>query len=97
MSKQKICLAYYTMLGCLILTQVFYTLYQTSLLVAHGRREKDLENKQVRLLSQKQALQETLAINNSLLAFSESHDLSDYHAITQPILVEKSLSLAALN
>ena len=90
-------LAYYTAIGCLFLFQVIYTLYQTSLVVAHGRQQRTLENTQHQLAEKKQSLQGTLAEKTSLLAFSETDGLTNYQLISSPIIIDKSISLAAAN
>jgi hypothetical protein len=95
--KQQLYLAYYSVVGCLILFQVIYTLYQTSLVVAHGRTQRTLENTQYQLVEEKQLLQGTLAKETSLLAFSKTDDLSNYQLISSPIIIDKSISLAAAN
>ena len=84
-------------MGCFILLQVIYTLYQTSLVVAHGREQRTLENNQSQLAEKKQLLQGKLAAETSLLAFSQTADLSDYQLISNPIIIDKSISLAAAN
>ena len=97
LKKQQLYLAYYAIIGCLLLFQVVYTIYQTSLVVAHGRQQKTLENTQYQLVEKKQALQGTLAKETSLLAFSQTHSLTDYRLILNPIIIDKSISLAAAN
>ncbi len=97
MNKRKLYLAYYLTIGCFILAQVFYTLYQTSVLVSHGRKQSNLEKNQSQLLVKKQLLQENLAKETSLLAFSETETLESYQLISNPIIIDKSLSLAAAN
>ena len=95
--KQQLYVAYYSIIGCLVLFQVIYTLYQTSLVVAHGSQQKNLENSQQQLVEKKQTLQATLAKETSLLAFSQPHRLTDYTLISNPIIIDKSISLAAAN
>lgn len=91
-------LAYYSLIGCLLLLQVIYTVYQTSIVVAHGRKQKNLENTQQQLTQKKQLLQGQLAQKNSLLAFESDESLvNDYQLISQPIVIDKSISLAAAN
>ncbi len=97
LKKQQLYLAYYALIGCLVLLQVAYTLYQTSLVVAHGRQQKTLENKQYQLTEKKQLLQGNLAKESSLLAFSQTHNLANYQLISNPIIIDKSISLATVN
>lgn len=95
--KQQLYLACYAIIGCLVLFQVINTLYQTSLVVAHGRQQQTLENNQLVLVEKKQLLQETLAKETSLLAFGDTDNLTDYQLILNPIIIDKSVSLAAAN
>jgi len=95
LKKQQPYLAYYALLGCLILFQVIYTLFQTSLVVAHGRWQRTLENNQFQLAEKKLLLQGTLAKESSLLTFSQTCNLADYQKISSPIIIDKSISLAA--
>ncbi len=97
LKKQQLYLTYYSIITCLILFQVVYTLYQTSLVVAHGRKQRNLENTQQQLVAKKQLLQSTLAAETSLLAFSKTNEIAHYQLISHPIVIDKSISLAAAN
>lgn len=97
LKKQQLYLSYYAIIGCLVLFQVINTLYQTSLVVVHGSQQRTLENKQLQLAEKKQLLQGKLAQETSLLAFSQASDLAEYQLITDPIIIDKSISLAAAN
>ncbi|MBU0578423.1 hypothetical protein KKE34_01040 [Patescibacteria group bacterium] len=88
---------YYLLLGGFLLTQVSYTLYQASFVVAHGRQQQNLKLHQAQLTYQKQKLEEKLAINTSLSMFTQKTGLVNYQAISQPLTIETSNSLAALN
>lgn len=97
MFKKQLYLAYYAVISCFIVLQVIYTLYQTSLVVAHGRQQRTLESTQHQLAEKKQLLQGTLAKKTSLLTFSKAENLTDYQLISSPIIIDKSISLAAAN
>lgn len=88
---------YYLLLGAFLLTQVSYTLYKTSFVVAHGRQQQELKLLQTQLAYQKQKLEKKLAVNTSLLTFTQETHLINYEAISQPLVIEASVSLAALN
>ena len=87
---------YYTFLGLILLSQVLYTIYQTSFLVVNSRRQKILENRRQELLSKEQDLQTQLALENSLLVFRQTKDFESYQLIDQPLLLKPTLRLAAV-
>lgn len=95
--KNKFYKFYYLILGAFLLTQVSYTLYQTSFVVAHGNHQHDLKLSQVQLSKQKQKLEEQLAIKSSLSSLVNQNDLTNYQLISNPLIIEASTSLASLN
>ncbi|MBT3249986.1 MAG: hypothetical protein HN846_00915 [Candidatus Pacebacteria bacterium] len=98
LKKQQLYLTYYALIGSVLVFQVIYTIYQTSLVVAHGHQQRTLENNQQQLAKKKQLLQGKLANKTSLLALSENGNLTEeYQLISKPIIIDKSISLAAAN
>jgi hypothetical protein len=95
--KFNIYIIYYTLLGLFLMTQIVNTLYQTSVVVAHGRHQNELKNQQLQLVIKQQDIQEKLAQENSLLTYSQKSELTNYQLISQPIVINRSVSLAAAN
>ncbi|MBU0576730.1 hypothetical protein KJ707_03025 [Patescibacteria group bacterium] len=88
---------YYFLIGVCLLIQISYTLYQTSFVVAHGQKQRDLKLHHAQLINQKQKLEEKLAIKTSLLMIAQESSLANYQDISWPIVIGTSTNLAALN
>jgi hypothetical protein len=96
MDTKKIAyLTYYALTAAILVSQVAFTLYQTSLTVSHGRTLKNLEAEKNQLAAQQQLLQTAVATQLSLTQLP-ADQLSNYQLISSPILVKNTNSLAAL-
>lgn len=97
-TKKHLYLSYYLIVLAVIAVQAIYTVYQTSLVVAHGKKQQNLETNQQQLLTQKQTLEEKLAKENSLIAIKDDkQDFESYQLISNPIIIDNSINLAAAN
>jgi hypothetical protein len=95
MTTKKIAyFSYYSLIACILAVQVGYTIFQTSLVVSHGRQLEQLQDEKEQLALQQQQLQAQVARQLSLTQLSEA-ELLTYQAITAPIVVETTTSLAA--
>lgn len=96
MNTKKIAyLSYYALATAILVSQVAFTLYQTSLTVGHGRTLKNLEAERNELTAQQQLLQTKVAMQLSLTQLP-ADQLNNYQLISSPILVKSTSSLAAL-
>lgn len=93
--KKKICHLYYFVLGLVLVGQIAYTLYQTSLVVAFGYRQKKLQFKQQALVQKKQTLELELAQANALTHVQTIAEAENFELITSPIQLSTQTSLAS--
>lgn len=93
--KKKFCHLYYFVLGLVLVGQIAYTLYQTSLVVAFGYRQKKLQLKQQALVQKKQTLELKLAQANALTHVQTIAEAENFELITKPIQLSTQTSLAS--
>ncbi len=93
--KKKIFQAYYLLLALILVGQVVYTLYQTSLVVAYGHRQQKMRQQLEELKQTKQTAQLELAQINSIHTLRETAEQTGFEQITQPISLDPTISLAS--
>ena len=93
--KKRFCHFYYLVLGLVLVGQVAYTLYQTSLVVAFGYRQKKLQLQQQALVQKKQTLELELAQTNALTHVHTIAQTDDFELITNPIQLNTQTNLAS--
>lgn len=93
--KHRHYLLYYSLLGLLLVTQVAFTLYKTSLVVVHSQRQQKLSQASQELQQKEQRMRVQLSAQNSLLTVTQDEQLAAYQPISQPIVLHLSDNLAA--
>lgn len=94
-TNHKPYLTYYICLSLLLVGQIVYTLYQSSLVVAHGQRQQQLSQQTQQLQKKRQDLSSQLATHSSLRVLSQDEQLAGYQSISQPLVLLASDNLAA--
>jgi hypothetical protein len=94
-TKKVAYLSYYSLIACILAVQVGYTIFQTSLVVGHGRKLEELQERKDQLAQEQQLLQTSIAERLSLTQLTEE-ELKNYQNIASPIMVETTTSLAAI-
>ncbi len=93
--KKKLYQAYYLLLALVVVGQVVYTLYQTSLVVVHGRQQQKYQTKLEELQGEKQKLQLELAEVNSIHSLRQTAEEAGFEPIAHTITLEPTTSLAS--
>jgi len=85
---------FYTILGLVLVFQVFYTVFQSSLVVSHGLKQNQLQDQYQQLSQERAQLEAELIAKKSLLNHQSEEKLAQYQPIANPIVINISSSLA---
>lgn len=93
--KKKLYQAYYLLLALILVGQVIYTLYQTSLMVAHSQHQQKYQAQIEQFQAEKEQLQRELAKVNSIHSLRQTAEEADFELITQTITLKPKTNLAS--
>lgn len=93
--KNKLYLTYYGLIIATLISQVIFTIYQTSLVVSHGSQLQALKSEKELTDKKRRQLQTELASSQSINSLTESSQLDEYELIKNPIVVTALQTVAS--